>query len=84
MKSRKFLKKVLIGSALLTAISAAFAFGLGAHNPAAMAFASAHVDEAVLQASEFLGGKPEAASMAIAALAVMAVIVKRRGKGDNA
>jgi hypothetical protein len=88
MKTSKLLKTVVVGTATLAAISAACAYGLNASLHAdgvpAMAVASMHIDHALLQARHFMGAQAEAVSMAVAALAVMAVIVKRRGKSADA
>jgi hypothetical protein len=84
MNTSKFIKRVSVGIAALTAISAAFALGLNESGPAVVAFASTHIDTALVRAGYFMHDQAEVASTVLAALAAMAVIVKRRGKGYDA
>ena len=78
------IKRILAGAAALTAISAAFALGLDNGAPAVMASASTRIDNAMLDASLFVHEQAEVATMVLAALAAMGLIVKRRAKGNDA
>ena len=83
MPTSPSVKRLLVGAAALTAISAAFALGFDDSAPAAMALASTRIDAAMLHARQLVHEQAEAATMVLAALAAMALIVKRRAKGGD-